>query len=151
MGIIIDPKFGSKTYFIYLFVLFFFSLNFNLLHQPGDENFESSSSQFFSLLFSSWKYTGTNSHSAALELEWSLSQSKEALKTSNQTKKKTRCQQNIYTYWHTTIVSWHFFFLLLCSLLSGKQKKRGKKMQHILPAGSLSDYLSALGLAWQPA
>lgn len=24
-------------------------------------------------------------------------------------------------------------------------------MQHILPAGSLSDYLSALGLAWQPA
>lgn len=27
---------------------------------------------------------------------------------------------------------------------------REKKNKHILPAGSLSDYLTALGLAWQP-
>lgn len=32
-----------------------------------------------------------------------------------------------------------------------KKKQTKKKLLHILPAGSLSDYLTAPGLAWQPA
>lgn len=41
--------------------------------------------------------------------------------------------------------------LLLCPAIPAIFPPLRKKLLHILPAGSLSDYLTALGLAWQPA
>lgn len=58
---------------------------------------------------------------------------------------------------HKCILSAQYQYILACrccvlpSLLYSLLSEKKKKLQHILPAGSLSDYLTALGLAWQPA
>lgn len=58
-------------------------------------------------------------------------------------------QRGIDVYWHAAVVSCHSRYIP--SSWRKRKKRNKKKLQHILPAGSLSDYLTALGLAWQPA
>lgn len=55
---------------------------------------------------------------------------------------------------HKHILSAQYQYILACCccvLPSLLYSLLSEKLQHILPAGSLSDYLTALGLAWQPA
>lgn len=152
MGIIIDPKFGSKTYFIYLFVLFFFIFKFQFIASAGRWEFWKFK---FTVLLSSFlllkvhRDKQSQCSAGAGMIPVTVQGSLENFKSNK--KKNTLSAKHLYVLAYHYCVLTFFFFLLLCSLLSGKQKKRGKKMQHILPAGSLSDYLSALGLAWQPA
>lgn len=55
---------------------------------------------------------------------------------------------------HKHVLSAQYQYILACCccvLPSLLYSLLSEKLQHILPAGSLSDYLTALGLAWQPA
>lgn len=54
---------------------------------------------------------------------------------------------------HKHILSAQYQYILACRccvLLSLLYSLLLEKLQHFMPAGSLSDYLTALGLAWQP-
>lgn len=82
-------------------------------------------------------------------LKGPLLKSKAGLKTSS--KHPSHSGKHTQTNFVSTI-SIHIGMPLSCpaipAISSPLQKK--KKNKHILPAGSLSDYLTALGLAWQP-